>query len=234
MNLLDTLKQARNDLEELLDLIREGDYPPDYFSHPSSEASILNLGKAIAELEKSEPVAKLFLGTKGIEVMADYGVMNFGQEFDVFATPEPAVPCAECESLKARLFEMQNAAIQLSNAPAVPEGMVLVPIEPPPEMIEAACKAAAAGCREIGIYNRVIAAAPKGTPFTNCKYRICDLPGQCKSEGKCHHPAPAVPEEQWITELRYELMKSKMTHNFTFSRNEVIALLNAAPKGEVK
>lgn len=45
------------------------------------------------------------------------------------------------------------------------------------------------------------------------------------------HPAPAVPEEQWITELRYELMKSKMTHNFTFSRNEVIALLNAAPKG---
>jgi hypothetical protein len=46
------------------------------------------------------------------------------------------------------------------------------------------------------------------------------------------HPAPAVPEEQWITELRYELMKSKMTHNFTFSRNEVIALLNAAPKGE--
>lgn len=50
------------------------------------------------------------------------------------------------------------------------------------------------------------------------------------------HPAPAVPEEQWITELRYELMKSKMTHNFTFSRNEVIALLNAAPeyKGEEK
>lgn len=33
-------------------------------------------------------------------------------------------------------------------------------------------------------------------PFANCKYQICDLPGQCVSEGKCHHPrddsAPAA------------------------------------------
>ena len=27
------------------------------------------------------------------------------------------------------------------------------------------------------------------TPFGNCKYRICDLPGQCRDEGHCHHPA---------------------------------------------
>lgn len=26
------------------------------------------------------------------------------------------------------------------------------------------------------------------TPFGNCEFRICDLPGQCRSEGKCHHP----------------------------------------------
>ncbi len=26
-------------------------------------------------------------------------------------------------------------------------------------------------------------------PFQNCRYRICDLPGQCRGEGKCHHPA---------------------------------------------
>lgn len=25
-------------------------------------------------------------------------------------------------------------------------------------------------------------------PFPNCKYQHCDLPGQCRSEGKCHHP----------------------------------------------
>jgi hypothetical protein len=25
-------------------------------------------------------------------------------------------------------------------------------------------------------------------PFPNCKYRMCDLPGQCISEGGCHHP----------------------------------------------
>ncbi len=26
-------------------------------------------------------------------------------------------------------------------------------------------------------------------PFANCRYRICDLPGQCRDEGHCHHPA---------------------------------------------
>ncbi|WP_244119442.1 hypothetical protein [Burkholderia gladioli] len=35
-------------------------------------------------------------------------------------------------------------------------------------------------------------AALSGTPFANCQFRICDLPGQCKAEGKCHHPRAAV------------------------------------------
>lgn len=26
------------------------------------------------------------------------------------------------------------------------------------------------------------------TPFDYCSYAECDLPGQCLSEGKCHHP----------------------------------------------
>jgi len=26
------------------------------------------------------------------------------------------------------------------------------------------------------------------TPFPDCKYSACDLPGQCRAEGKCHHP----------------------------------------------
>jgi hypothetical protein len=29
-------------------------------------------------------------------------------------------------------------------------------------------------------------------PYGNCQYRMCDLPGQCRSEGKCHHPKPAA------------------------------------------
>lgn len=34
-------------------------------------------------------------------------------------------------------------------------------------------------------------------PFDNCSFRLCDLPGQCRSEGKCHHPATvAAPQEQ--------------------------------------
>ncbi|ALA45429.1 hypothetical protein ADP64_000041 [Achromobacter phage phiAxp-2] len=28
-------------------------------------------------------------------------------------------------------------------------------------------------------------------PFDNCSFRMCDLPGQCRGEGKCHHPASA-------------------------------------------
>jgi hypothetical protein len=43
----------------------------------------------------------------------------------------------------------------------------------------------------------------KQTPFVNCKFRICDLPGQCKGEGKCHHPLDAAPLAQPVNaELR--------------------------------
>lgn len=31
--------------------------------------------------------------------------------------------------------------------------------------------------------------ANSNPPYSNCSFRICDLPGQCRSEGKCHHPA---------------------------------------------
>lgn len=37
-------------------------------------------------------------------------------------------------------------------------------------------------------------------------------------------------EKQWIADLRKELMHSKMTHNFTFSRDEVVELLDAKPQ----
>ena len=33
----------------------------------------------------------------------------------------------------------------------------------------------------------------KNPPFDNCAFKICDLPGQCNSEGKCHHPLRATP-----------------------------------------
>ncbi len=35
-------------------------------------------------------------------------------------------------------------------------------------------------------------------PYANCRFKICDLPGQCKGEGKCHHPA--VPQAQQAQE----------------------------------
>ena len=35
-------------------------------------------------------------------------------------------------------------------------------------------------------------AVPQEPPYPNCQFKICDLTGQCKGEGRCHHPsAPA-------------------------------------------
>lgn len=40
-------------------------------------------------------------------------------------------------------------------------------------------------------------------PFANCSFRHCDLPGQCKAEGACHHPArAAAPQANKGDELR--------------------------------
>jgi hypothetical protein len=38
-------------------------------------------------------------------------------------------------------------------------------------------------------------------------------------------PVGVVSEPEWIGSLRNELMQSKSTHNFTFTRDEVMALL---------
>jgi hypothetical protein len=44
-------------------------------------------------------------------------------------------------------------------------------------------------------------AVHRTAPFSNCKFRECDLPGQCRSEGKCHHPAsePKAAEDEPLT-----------------------------------
>jgi hypothetical protein len=35
-------------------------------------------------------------------------------------------------------------------------------------------------------------------PFTNCQFKYCDLIGQCKSEGKCHHPRAEKPQGEAV------------------------------------
>jgi hypothetical protein len=37
-------------------------------------------------------------------------------------------------------------------------------------------------------------------PFDNCKFDMCDLPGQCRSEGKCHHPKAVTHTKPTIDE----------------------------------
>jgi hypothetical protein len=38
-----------------------------------------------------------------------------------------------------------------------------------------------------------VSAVDRTPPFSNCRFRECDLPGQCRSEGKCHHPVTTAP-----------------------------------------
>lgn len=65
--------------------------------------------------------------------------------------------------------------------------------------------------RNLGIAQAVAAdgAALSGTPFANCQFRICDLPGQCKAEGKCHHPRAAVapPADKIIQHLEASVLR---------------------------
>ncbi|HDR8930474.1 TPA: hypothetical protein QDA84_000468 [Burkholderia vietnamiensis] len=51
-----------------------------------------------------------------------------------------------------------------------------------------------------GFFERMDAIAKKrdmaqAAPFANCQFRVCDLPGQCRAEGACHHPKPSAPLE---------------------------------------
>jgi hypothetical protein len=50
-----------------------------------------------------------------------------------------------------------------------------------------------------------VAQANHTPPYGNCQFRMCDLPGQCRSEGKCHHPAAAPVAQPSRSALRREL-----------------------------
>lgn len=43
------------------------------------------------------------------------------------------------------------------------------------------------------------------TEFKNCRYAVCDLPGQCRIEGRCHHPKPMTEVDMERLELLEEL-----------------------------
>lgn len=47
-------------------------------------------------------------------------------------------------------------------------------------------------------------------PYKNCQYQICDLPGQCKGEGKCHHP---VKDHDELTALRQQVERTNQNLN---------------------
>lgn len=46
-------------------------------------------------------------------------------------------------------------------------------------------------------------------PYSNCKYQMCDLPGQCRTEGRCHHPASSAPTAMGTCDPIQDLKKSR-------------------------
>ena len=51
------------------------------------------------------------------------------------------------------------------------------------------------------------------TPFSECKYDICDLPGQCVAEGKCHHPLQKKVINR-IADLERQLAEARKENNY--------------------
>lgn len=49
-------------------------------------------------------------------------------------------------------------------------------------------------------------------PFSNCRFKFCDLPGQCRDEGKCHHPAVAAAQPVAQTERALTEKQVTCTH----------------------
>lgn len=102
--------------------------------------------------------------------------------FDAVSGLEP--PCASRRGNHFRegYLEARADALRvlgsLASAPVADE-----PTKPRPPM-----------CRIAGVSEDVLqraAARHFKPPFDNCSFRMCDLPGQCRGEGKCHHPASA-------------------------------------------
>lgn len=110
-----------------------------------------------------------------------------------------------------RRYDRMNKRNATRPQPAIPPGYAVVQINPCDAMRYAGEEALENSKWETGfakvldVWNAMLAAAPPvpvaekvdySPPFDNCRYKLCDLPGQCRSEGKCHHPAaPADSKE---------------------------------------
>ncbi|WP_338509100.1 hypothetical protein [Burkholderia gladioli] len=129
---------------------------------------------------------------------------KIGQQLALLTSPRAAVPVSstrierlqhaiegECDGLG---IDEQHARAILEYVDAAPAAPV-AEAEPTPMRGRLISSGPFAGRAVAPVAAQAVAAdgaAPTGTPFENCQFRNCDLPGQCKAEGKCHHPRAAV------------------------------------------
>jgi hypothetical protein len=98
----------------------------------------------------------------------------------------------------------------------------LVPVEPTQEMMDAGLYQSSHDSTSAdvhSIWKDMVAFAPtQGAdvrPFANCRYRICDLPGQCRDEGHCHHPASGERGADARPVAIYQIRASRFVSDWT-------------------
>jgi hypothetical protein len=70
------------------------------------------------------------------------------------------------------------------------------------------------------------------TPF-QCRFKICDLPGQCKIEGKCHHPISKDDSSLLFLALYLFFKNSGVFSKFDGLQDKLMARLYERIKGEL-
>ncbi len=123
---------------------------------------------AIAEPVKQEPVAKVTdVFPTRVEWLREVAVNSL-----LYAAPVSAKPCKECGAKQAQIDRLM---------------LEYCPDEMTHEQMQE-------WERNIKPFVEPVKQEPvnKNAPFDNCKFHICDLPGQCIGEGKCHHPIKTI------------------------------------------
>lgn len=142
------------------------------------------LSKYGAPAPKGEPVAWMTADGRTANAQSRSGMHPMIQE--VFCIPlcvaparRPEVPGVTLDGCLETLFRLgEYLGLDYAASRKMPEAPSDIYIKAIEQRV---IKAIAASVNEQDSHYK--------PPFDNCQFKLCDLPGQCRGEGKCHHPA---------------------------------------------